>query len=150
MLQQRHHAQSLGVVVETAVAIEAFIEGAFAGMAERRMAEIVRQRQRLGEVFLEAEPPRQRPGDLRYLERMRQPGPVMIALVEHEYLGLVLEAAERGGMDHPVAVAAERAAALARRLVELPSPAAGGIAGIRLWESCHSDRHGVLVPIPVF
>ena len=80
------------------------------------MAEVVRQRQRLGEILVEAERAGQRAGDLRHFERMGEPGAVMVALVEHEHLGLVLEAAEGGGMDHPVAIAAERAAGLARRL----------------------------------
>ena len=44
----------LGVVIEAAEGGEAGVERALAGMAERRMAEIVGQRQRLGEVFVEA------------------------------------------------------------------------------------------------
>jgi hypothetical protein len=44
----------------------------------------------------------------------------MIAFVEHENLGFMLQAAEGVGMDHAVAVAAERAAPQARRLVETP------------------------------
>jgi hypothetical protein len=51
----------------------------------------------------------------------------MIALVEHENLGFVLQAAKGGGMDHPVAIAPERAAGSARRLVEQPSAAAVGV-----------------------
>src|SRR3954463_165801 len=110
MLQRRHDPQRLGIVVETAMDPQAAVQRALAGVAERRMAEVMRQRQRLGEVLVEAEPPGQRAGDLRHFEAMSQPGAVMIALMEHEYLGLVLQAAERGGMDHPVAIAPERAA----------------------------------------
>ena len=125
---------------------QAAIERALAGMAERRMAEIMRQRQRLGEVLVEAELPGQRAGDLGHFERMGQPGAVVIALMEHEHLGLVLQAAERGGMDHPVAIAPERAAGLGRRLVDQPPPAAVGVAGIGHAGGSHSDRHGVFVP----
>src|ERR1700710_1545468 len=78
---------------------------------------------------------------------MGQPGAVVIALMEHEHLGLVFEAAERGGMDHPVAIAPERAAGPARRLVEQPPPAAVGVAAIGHAGGCHSDRHGILVLI---
>ena len=85
-------------------------------MAERRVAEIVRQRQRFRQVLVETELACQRTGDLRDFQRMGQPCPVVIALVEHEDLGLVLEPPERGGMDHAVAIAPERAAGLARRL----------------------------------
>ncbi len=85
-------------------------------MPERRMAEIVGERQRLGEIFIEPQPPGERARHLRDLERMGEPGAVMIALVEHEDLGLVLEPAKGGRVNDAVAVAAEGAAALARGL----------------------------------
>ena len=94
-------------------------------MAERRMAEVVRQRQRFREVLVEPELPGQRAGDLRHFERMGQPGAIMVALVEHEDLGLVLEAAKGGGMDDPVAIAPKRAAGLARRLGITAAPGCG-------------------------
>jgi hypothetical protein len=111
------------------------------------MAEVMGQRQCLGEVLVEPELPGQRAGDLRHLQRMGQPGAVMIAFMEHEDLGFVFQAAERGGMDHPVAVAPERAAGLARRLREQPAAAAIGIAGIKRARGSHSDRHVFLVLI---
>ena len=46
-------AQGLGVVVEAAEVPEAGIERPLAGMPERRVAEVVRQRQRLGQVLVE-------------------------------------------------------------------------------------------------
>ena len=98
-------------------------------MAERRVAEVVGQRQRLGQVLVEPELAGQRAGDLGDFQRMGQPGAVVIALVEHEHLGLVLEPAEGGGMDDPVAVAPERAAGPARRLRKQPAAALVGIAG---------------------
>ena len=54
-LQRRHDAQRLGVVVEAAEVRQARIERALAGMAERRVAEIMGERQRLGEVLVEPE-----------------------------------------------------------------------------------------------
>src|ERR1700735_3751129 len=62
---------------------------------------------------------------------MGEPGAVMIALGEDENLRLVLEPAERGGVNDAVAVAAEGAAALARRLRVQPAATACGIARIR-------------------
>src|SRR4029077_1725795 len=91
---------------------ETGVERALAGMAERRMAEVVGQRQRLGQIFIDAERAGQRPRHLGDFERMGEPGAVVVALVEHEHLRLVLEASERGRMDDAVAVAAEGAAAL--------------------------------------
>ena len=67
--------------------------------------------------------------------------------VEHEYLGFVLQAAEGGGMNDPVAIAPERAAGLARRLQEQPPPAVVGVAGIKRAGGSHSDRHGNLILI---
>ena len=129
-LQRGDDAQGLGIVIEAAERGEAGIERALAGMAERRMAEIVGERQRLGEVFVETEPAGERARYLGHFERMREPRAVMIALVEDEDLGLVLEAAERGRMDDAVAVAAEGAAALARGLGMEPAAAMARIAGI--------------------
>ena len=74
-------------------------------------------------------------------------GAVMIAFVEHEHLGLVLQPAECGRMDHAVAIPAERAPRLARRLGKQPPAAAIGIAGKRRAGGSHSDGHGVLVLI---
>ena len=53
-LQRGDDAQGLRVVVEAAVGREAGIERALAGMAERRVTKIVGQRQRLGEIFVDA------------------------------------------------------------------------------------------------
>jgi hypothetical protein len=134
-------------MVETAMGPEAFVQRPFAGMAERRVADIMGQRQRLGEVLVEPELAGQRTGDLRDLKRMGQPGAVMIALVEHKNLRLVLQAPERGGMDHPIAIPPERAAGLARRLGKQPPLAGIGVAGIKRAGGSHSDRHDFLVLI---
>src|SRR5215472_5516909 len=94
------------------------------------MTEIVRQRQRLGEVLIEPQPPCERAGDLCDLERVSEPGAIMVALVEDENLGLVLETAEGGGMDDPVAIATKRATAFARWLGVQPAAASFRIASI--------------------
>ena len=141
VFQRGDDAQRLRVVVEAALLFQAVVQRPFARMAEWRVAEIVGQRQGLGQVLVEAGLARQRAGDLGDLERVGQPGPVVVALMEDEDLGLVLQPPETGRMDHPVAIAAERAAVLAGRLVELPPPAARGVAGIGHQGSSHSDRH---------
>ena len=86
--------------------------------------------ERFGEVFLEAELPGQRAGNLRNFQRMGQPGSVMVALVEHEHLRLVLEAAERGRVDDAVGIAAERRSSRARRLRIEPAAACRRIGRI--------------------
>ncbi len=130
-LQRGDDAKRLGVVIEAAECGEAGVERALAGMAERRMTEIVGKRQRLGEILVEAEPPGDRARDLGDFERMGEPGSIVVALVEDENLGLMLEAAESGRMNDAVAIAAEGAAASALRLGMQPAAASRRIAGIK-------------------
>ena len=95
-LERGHRAQRLRIVIEAAAGSEAAIERTLAGVAERRVAEVVGERQRLGEVLVEPERARERAGDLGDLQRMGQPGAEVIALVEDEDLGLVGQPAEGG------------------------------------------------------
>ena len=129
-LQRGHDAQGLRIVIEAAECREAVVERALAGMAERRMAEIVGQRQRLGEILVQSERAGERARHLRHFERVGEPRAVMVAFVEHEHLGLVLEAAEGGRMDDAVAVAAEGAAAFAGRLGMQPAAALSRVARV--------------------
>ena len=125
-------AQALRIVVEALIGRERLVERPLAGMAERRVAEVVRERQRLRQVLVEPERAGDRAGDLRHLQRMGQPGAEMVALVADEDLRLVLQPAEGVGMDDAVAVALE---GRAERIVRLGVDAAarsgrvGGIGG---------------------
>ena len=67
------------------------VERILAGMPERRVAEIMDQRYRLGEILVAAQRARQGAGDLRHLDRVGEPGAVVIALVGDEHLRLVLQ-----------------------------------------------------------
>ena len=69
-------------------------------MAERRMAEIVGQAQRFGQIFVQAERPRDRPPDLRDLQAVGQADPVMVAVGRDEDLRLMPKAPESDRMDH--------------------------------------------------
>ena len=68
-LQPGHDAQRLGVVVEAAVRRHQAVEFALAGMAEGRVAEVMGQGQRLGQILVEPERARDGAGDLRHLDR---------------------------------------------------------------------------------
>jgi len=81
------------------------VEHLLARMPERRVSEVMAQCTGLGEVLVDPEGARHRPGDLRDLERVREARAVMIAFERNENLGLVLEAAERARVDDAVAVA---------------------------------------------
>jgi hypothetical protein len=94
------------------------------------MPKIVSERQRFGEVLVQPKRARQRAGDLRDFERMRQPAAIVVAFVIDEYLCFVCEPAERGGVDDPVAVSPEGIAGRTCRLGIAPPPALGRIGCI--------------------
>jgi hypothetical protein len=140
VLERRNDAQRLRIVIEAAVRGETAVERALAGVAERRMAEVVGERQRLGEVLVERERAGECAGDLRHFQRVREAGAVMVAFVEDEHLGLVLEAAEGGGVDDAVAVAAKGIAAACRLRMQ-PAAAADRVACIGRAGNGAVDRH---------
>ena len=89
-LQQSHDSQALRVVIEPAERLHDDVQCFLAGVAERRMAEIMGQRQRLGQVLVQAQSAGDGAGHLRDLNGMGQPGAVEIALVVDENLSLIL------------------------------------------------------------
>src|SRR5262245_21644850 len=80
------------------------------------MAQIVPQANRLREVLVQAESTRHGAGDAAGLQRVGQPGSVVVALRGNEYLRLVFEAPEGLRVDDPVTVALKRGAHHAVRL----------------------------------
>src|SRR3954467_7841013 len=106
------------VVAETAPPALAYagVEHLLARVAEGRVAEVVAQRDRLGQVLVQPERPRHPARDPAGLERMREPGAVVIALRGDEDLRLVLQPAERLRVHDPVAVSLERRAVIRVRL----------------------------------
>ena len=125
-------------MVEAAEGPHQLVELALAGMAEGRVAEVMGQRQRLGQVLVEAQRPGDRAGDLRHLDRVGEPRAVVIALVIDEDLGLVLQPPEGLAMDDPVAVAGEGRAEVRFRSREHRAPALLREGG----EGCREPLHG--------
>ena len=115
VLEHVDDAEALLVVVEPAG--DEIVEHALSGVAERRMPEVVAERNRLGEVFVQLQDLGDAPGDLRHLERVRQPRPIVIACRREEHLGLVFEPAECLAVDHAIAVALKRRTDRIGRLV---------------------------------
>ena len=71
LLKPAHDAQRVQVVVEAqSKAAQALIQRLFPGVAKGRMADVVRQRQRLGQLLIQSQRARQRAGDLRHFQRM--------------------------------------------------------------------------------
>ena len=129
------HPQRVLVVAEAGpeALAQARVQRRLADVAERRVAEVVAQPDRLGQVLVEAQRPRHGPRDLRDLERVGEPRAVVIALGRDEHLRLVLEAPERLGVDDPVAVALEgraQRAVLLRTLADRRVGAGGQVGQV--------------------
>ena len=138
-LQHVDHPQRVDVVLELAVAALAQrrVERLLAGVAEGRVAEVVAEPDRLGQVLVEAERAGDRAGDPAGLQRVGEAGPVVVALGGDEDLRLVLEAAEGLRVDDPVAVALEGGADAGCR-----APRRGGAQG----RTGSPDRRGTRPP----
>src|SRR5918995_7222045 len=104
------------------------VQHRLAGMPEGRVAEVVAEPDRLGEVLVQAERARHAARDAAGLERVRKPGAVVVALRRDEDLGLVLQAPERLRVHDPVAVALERRRVVRVGLLLLPH---GGVRASR-------------------
>ena len=109
-LQHLHDAEGLLVMSKPAAEtlVERLVERLFTGVPERRMAKVVPERDRLGEILVQLERPRHRPRDAGGLERVHEACAVVVALRVDEDLGLVLQAPEGLAVDDPVAVALKR------------------------------------------
>ena len=106
VFEQVDDPQALLVVIEAAR--HQTIDDALAGVAERRVAEIVAERDRLGELFVQPQHLGDCPGNLRHLERVRQARAVVIAGRREEHLRLVLQPSERLAVDDAVPVTLKR------------------------------------------
>ena len=100
------------VLVVAEAAAEALAAGAvehvLADVPERRVPDVVAEPDRLRQVLVEPQRPRDGARDPGDLERVREPRPVVVALGRDEHLRLVLEPPERLAVHDPVAVALER------------------------------------------
>ena len=99
-----YDSERLQVVLETAMFRHECVHGVLPRVTERCMPEVVRQRDRLGQVLVELKKARRRSCDQRCLERMGQPRSVVVAFMIDEDLRLVFEPAERGAVDNAIAV----------------------------------------------
>ena len=91
-LQPVHDAQALLIVAEAGF-ID-LVQCALARVAERRMAEIVAEGDRLGEILVQLQRTRDGARDARDLQRVGQARAVVVALRLEEDLGLMFQAAE--------------------------------------------------------
>ena len=106
-------------------------------MAEGRVAQIMGERQGLGQVLIQPQRPGDRAGHLGHLDGVGEPRPVVVALVIHKDLGLVLQAPEGLGVDDPVTVAGEGGAEIWPALGMDPAAGLLGKGGIGSREPLH-------------
>ena len=102
LFQHVHHPQALPVMGKAAGA--QLIQRALARMAEGGVPQVVPQGDGLGQVLVQAQGAGDSAGDLRHLQRVGQPGAVVVALRREKDLGLLLEPAERLAVDDAVPV----------------------------------------------
>src|SRR6185295_3883119 len=122
LLEDVHYAQALQVVLKAAVRPHAGVQRILPGVAEWGVAEVVGERDRFGQILVEIQSARDRTRELRHLQAVGQAGAEKVPLVVDEYLGLVFEAAEGGGVDDAIAIALVFAPA-ARRGLAVAAPA---------------------------
>ncbi len=140
--ERRDDADRLRVMVEAAEAAHGLIERPFARVPERRVAEIVRESQRFGQVFVQPQLPGDGARDLRHFERVRQPRPEVIAFVKQEHLRLVGQTPEGGRMQNAVAVTLEGRARRAISFAVLASARGNG--------ACRIGRGGSFAGLKAF
>ena len=116
-LKNVHNAQALLVVLEAAGVY--LRQRALSGVAEWGMPQIVPQRYRLGQIFVQRERPRDGARKAADLQRVGQARAVVVALRLEKDLRLVLEAAERFGVgdtvDIPLKAGADAAFVFGRK-----------------------------------
>ena len=106
VLEQVDDPEALRVVAEAAR--HQLVDDVLPRMAERRVPEVVPERDRFGQLLVQAQDLGDRPRDLRHLERVRETRAVVIAGGREEDLGLVLQAPKRLAVDDAIAIALKR------------------------------------------
>ena len=92
-------------MVEPTKGSQRLVQPGLPGMAEGRVAQIMRERQRLGQILIQPQMPCDAARDLRDLQAVREAGAVEVALMCDEDLRFVLQLAESRAVDDAVAVA---------------------------------------------
>ena len=106
------------------------VERLLAGVTEGRVTGVVAEPDRLDEILVERERPRDDARDGGRLERVGHPRPVVVACGIDEDLRLALEPPEGLRVDDPVAVALERRSQAALRLRLDPPARPVGLHGV--------------------
>ncbi len=107
-LQKVDDAKALAVVLEPTVVTQESVEHALPRVTEGRVAQIVGENNRLGQVLVRAECTSHGASDLRHLQGMGETVSKVVPLMANEDLRLVLEPPERGRVDDAVTIPLKR------------------------------------------
>ncbi len=108
LLEVLDDAQRMHVVVEAPpVTAQAAIERTLSGMTEGRVADVVNQGQRFGEVFIQAKCAGRGAGDLRDLNGVGEAAAKVVRGAAGEDLRLSRESAKRARLHNPLAITLE-------------------------------------------
>src|SRR5882762_3029960 len=114
-------AQRVQIVIKkAAVRAHQLVELPLAGMAERRMADVVDESERFGELGVQAQGGSNGARDLRDFQRVRQPVSEVVGIARGENLRLCLEAPEGSRVNDAIAIARVNAAVGMLRLRVAP------------------------------
>ena len=97
---------------------------------QRRMPHVVRKSDRLRQVFVEEQGPRDVARDRRNLDRVREAVSKMVAASAQKHLRLGLQPTKRARVDHSIAIPLERASGWAFLFRVKPAPTVFFTAGI--------------------
>ncbi len=112
-------------MVETTIGQQHGIQRVFAGMTERRVAEIMHQRHALSQILVQLQRAGKRSRNLRDFDGVGETRAIMVAVRADEDLRLVLQAAKSCRVDDAVTVALEfgtRQASLFRKKTSARGP----------------------------
>ena len=130
LLQLVDHPQALQIVLKATPVAHAVVQRILPGVAKGCVTQIMGQRDRLHQVFVQSQRTRHGPTQLGHLQRMRHAGTEQVALVIQKHLGLVDQAAKGAGMDDAVAVALELGAGGRGALRITSATAVGRVASV--------------------
>ena len=105
LLDDLDGAAALKVVVESALILHEFVQCRLADVAEWTVADVVRESDGLGQVFVGPHRPRDRAAGGGHLHRVSEAGAVVIGRAIDENLGFVFQPTERLAVQDAVAVA---------------------------------------------
>lgn len=108
MFEELHDAERVRIVIESAVIAHGLIEGDFASVSERGVAEVVGQGDRLREILVDPEGAGEATRQVCDLQRVRQACTKVIAERRSEHLRLVFKATKSSARKDAVTVQLER------------------------------------------